>query len=94
MLKCRLFQLSDRKRELTSAQLQEKLKLAEQVWHLEGVLLFKHAASDLKTISERHARIGLVPHGYDYPELARRSGLPRQLEQVNSRKNFHKSHPF
>lgn len=58
------------------------LRLRKRKWQLEGELKYGFYRADLYRVIDAHARLGMVPQGYFYPELLACDERPAELTQV------------
>ena len=48
-----------------------------------------YSERDLKLVSEKYKRIGMVPIGYNFPELHRKEELSSEMLEMLQRKALH-----
>ena len=69
--------------------IKNKLRLEQEIWLLTGMVINHYKEDDLKVIFEKYKSINMVPNGYKYPELAKKSHLPDDMRQMLDRKAKH-----
>lgn len=55
------------------------MKLRLTIWATIGHYKYGFPVDDLKKVGYKLGRIGLLPHGYLYPELHEKEGQPEEL---------------
>ena len=68
---------------------EEKCKIERYLWRAIGMREHNHQKDDLRAVSKKMKNIGLVPYGYHYPELNRKSDRPEAMKKMLARKTVH-----
>ena len=66
-------------------------KAQRQLWRLEGIRSYNIDVTKLNQVIRRLIPFGRVPEGYLYPELSRSENQPKDMQEMEQRKQLHLS---
>ena len=70
---------------------ERRRKFERHLWVIDGMLVYNFSIARLCKVSKIYERLGLVPEGYEQPDLFFENEKPQHLQRLQERINAFKS---